>query len=226
MGKNYSWIILILFSLCFGGYAESFDKGSYFPEGTFPDDRGERYSEILKTLEEPSVKVTANEGDMYRFLFVHAFDDVLAVRVQGGGSDPYVLHGIIYTKISSTDQEISRVEKVLTSHEFEEIKNLLQKSKFWRKPVDWRFKWYVRMLRWISIVPQSQVDGSQWIMEVKEGSQYHVVDEWSGGQNKHYRTLCRYFVELAELKSPEIREHLYFDNIAGLDKYEMEQMEK
>jgi len=50
-------------------------------------------------------------------------------------------------------------------------------------------------------------DGSQWILEGKNGDRYHVVDRWTPGSSTDYYKCCDYLLSLTDIK------------VSGQDKY-------
>lgn len=218
MGKNYKAIVWAMFACGLVAHAEPSGDAGHFPADTFPDTRGQRYSEVLEMLGEPSISAAINTVDAYRFSYIHAFDDALAVRVQGDGESSYTLYGTVYTADSSITNELKRTTKILEPEEVGEVKRLLRKCRFWKKPVDWRYTWKMKLLRKIRIVPQAQLDGSSWLMEANEDGFYHVVDEWVGGRDEDYVALCEYFVEISGLKPSEPEKHSYFRKMARKQK--------
>lgn len=156
----------------------------FFPEGSigeraarFDEDQFVRhwYSQHLRAMSEPSLSCKEPAGEVYRFLWLRTWGRPTTVRIEvlKGGATISAIEldgagGYEPGKVSR------RFERKLTEGEWTQVAEGLRGIDFWTAPTR---------------VRNNGLDGAQWIMEGRKGSQYHVVDRWSP-KSGAYRDFC------------------------------------
>src|SRR5262245_41299972 len=143
---------------------------SYWAPETFGEIGGFKakwYSSQLCAMGEPTL-APRRGAVRVRFLWLRSFDPGIAVRVEHG-TDSTTVHA---TELSGKGgYEPGRVaktlERSLSPDEWSDVQRGIEEIRFWALPTN---------------VPSMGQDGSQWILEVANGSRFHVVDRWSGGE--------------------------------------------
>jgi len=183
----------------------------YFPEATFVPFVEEWYSKKLVAMGEPSLSCgVLEDAETYRFLWIPAFLDSVAVRVFRRGDD-YGLEAVILGPghyvpgadrydLPSLDRyypgDVSRrVTRALSRDEWQTVIARLDEIQFWQmRPTGCYF------------VPcdlrggNSDADGARWIVEARRNGRYHIVDRLYGPDST-LRSVGRLFTNLANLKA-------------------------
>jgi hypothetical protein len=144
----------------------------FFPPRTLAHDldqhsfRASWYDSHLRAMEEqPLVLRTADQPDVFRFLYLPTFDHPLVVHLTAMGEAWKVI-----VKRSdgfggySPGKLTSRTERDLPPKKVVIFNRLLQEAGFWEMP---------------SFIESFGLDGSQVVLEGVRSGQYHVVDRWS-----------------------------------------------
>lgn len=171
----------------------------FFPTGTFESDdfnpnlnvvRG-WYSHVLSEMQEPSLSCGEwNYQESYRFVWIRSFDAPLAVRVSRNRNDVQ-LEAVILNGTGGFGAEgvSQRISKRLSMSQWKEILIALETANLWELPTE-RNDHRVN-------------DGAQWIIEVRKGDRYHMVDRSSGDPIVEQIGLKLLgFAELTELVGP------------------------
>lgn len=165
----------------------------FFPKGWISDSKersdGDQfarrwYSKALTAMSEPSLSCRAPANDVYRFLWLRTWGRPIAVRVEGLTSGAAIFAVELDGACGYGLGKVSRhKQRKLTDGEWTRIVNDLQALQFWTLPTR---------------VPDDGLDGAQWVMEGRKGSQYHVVERWSpkGGA---YREFCLSLLKLLDM---------------------------
>jgi hypothetical protein len=171
-----SVVMLLIVLAC----ANAFGGPRYFPTGAFGDDAEfieHWYSGQLSALKElPLCCGSKDLGVIVRFTWLRSFHHPVAIRLFRSGDGRWLLT----TKVASgaggykPGRLVTNVKRELKANEAREILSLVAPATdYWKlsaTEVD---------------EPNSDgsitvhTDGAQWIVEVLDGSEYHVVDRWS-----------------------------------------------
>ena len=154
-------------------------------EGTYDEFVVNWYSEFLHAMKEPLLFNRKIDKEIFRFTWLRAFDKPMTFRFEKK-NDRYILY---WKVLSGTDGyepgkiEIERL-KMLTEKEWAEFIQLVEKANFWKMDLG-----------------RSSIgtDGSEWIMEGVNQSDYRVVSVWSPSQGSFYNA-CDYLISLTNLK--------------------------
>lgn len=149
--------------------AHFFPAGSLFPgEGSAKLDElfSSWYSRVLTTMAEPSLSCGRVDIETYRFLMIPTWGPPAAVRiafgVRGALLTARLLSGLGGYDVGHLERSAQRV---LFWAEREALLRAIERADFWRMRV--------------RDPERLGVDGSQWILEGRSASRYHVVDRWS-----------------------------------------------
>jgi hypothetical protein len=178
-------------------------KGDYFPKNTFTDGWensdaffNEWYAGHLKAMGEKSlIKVSDQNPEIYRFLWLRTFHHPIFVRVERTSAHSFDL---ISKELSGAgDYEPGRVLRTakhsLTEDEWCEFIQLLNKSNYWKMP---------------AFLDERGFDGSEWILEGVKDGRYHVVSRWSPDSGE-YREACIYLLKLSYVDVDRLKDDLY-----------------
>ena len=173
------------------------DNTFFFPAGSlgqrnarFDEDRFLRnwYSGKLRKMLEPSLSCGDARGDTFRFTWLRSFHPPVAVRVFAGPKSAELV--AIQMSGSGGYAPAAAVEqphRALLPSEWKDLNDALARSDFWNLP---------------SSRDQGGIDGAQWIVEGRVGSQYHVVDRWTP-ESGTFRDLGLLFLKLAKFSFPD-----------------------
>ena len=153
---------------------DKLDNTFFFPVASlgersarFDEDAARRswYSDELRKMLEPSLSCGDVPGNSFRFTWLRSFHPQVAVRVFVGSKSPELVAIQMsgsggYAPAAAVDQP----HRVLSSREWDDLNNALAQTDFWNLPA-WRGR--------------GGIDGAQWIVEGRVGSQYHVVNRWT-----------------------------------------------
>jgi hypothetical protein len=185
-------------------FAQSFEdlgaKQQYFPKGIFAQNHSNGdfvagwYSSQLRALDESSlwIEQLGQHEMVYRFTWLRTFHHPIAARIvlNDGGT------GNLYLKMADGAGGYSpgkiQVNStfMLEKPEVDKILSLLAKMDFWHSPT----------------TPKNEsggTDGSEWILEGRTPSAYHVIHRWTP-RNGYLRQLGLYLVmDVGKLDIPK-----------------------
>ena len=165
---------------------------AYWPPGTFDSDPNldgfvrAWYSSQLCAMGEPRLAAPdSSDRTVVRFLWLRSFDPGIAIRATRA-SDTYQLTAIRLNGAGgySPGSVDLRKERTLSASEWSRVSAALHRSNYWALPTSDR--------------SNDGLDGSQWIVEVVDGEQYHVVDRRMG---RDVAAIGKVLLELARLES-------------------------
>jgi len=160
------------------------------PDAAFDAHVRQWYAPHLRVMGEPSLSCGAtSEAEVYRFLWLRTFHRPIAVRVardaQGARLVAVELSG---AGGYAPGAIVSKVEKSLGAADWQTLMTALAGIDFWRMPT-------------LPLQDPSGLDGAQWIVEGRRGSDYHVVDRWTPREGA-YRDAGLAFLKLAGIDVP------------------------
>jgi hypothetical protein len=195
-----SLIVLLSVSLQAQSYEQQGVKQRYFPKGAFAQGKSDGdfvacwYSSQLQAMKEPSLSTgrATDQAVTYRFTWLRTFHNPLVARfvldVSGAGT--------LYVKMADGAGGYQPGKVIVDStfplkpDEVQRILSLLNKMDFWHTPTE------------LADGPGG-CDGSQWILEGRDKSTYHVVDRWTP-RSGPLRELGLYLVfDIAKLDIPK-----------------------
>ncbi|WP_198513494.1 hypothetical protein [Confluentibacter lentus] len=157
----------------------------YFPKKIFPDFYINWYSKHLHAMKEPLLFNKKNDKEIYRFTWLRTFDKPMAFRFEKINNS-YILYWKVLS--GSGGYEPGEIEmerlKILTEKEWTEFTHLIAKMDFWKMN-------FARSL--------IGTDGSEWIMEGVNQTDYRAVSVWSPSKGDFYNA-CDYLISLTNLK--------------------------
>lgn len=166
----------------------------YFPLSVFQDSSSigndtfidRWYSEYLFTMREPIIFMDKSQNEIYRFTWLRTFHNPVAIRIEKQG-DTYLLFWKLCNGQGGYDpgQLTVNEQKTIDKATWDEFKNKLNQIDFWH-------------LKTIEKVLGA--DGSQWVLEGKTPTQYHVVDRWAPNKKSNYYQCCDFLIGLTNLE--------------------------
>jgi hypothetical protein len=180
-------------------------QGYYFPDSIGLDDfTNTWYSTDLGGLREPMLfdQETAEDVLICRFTCLTSFFSPYSIRIERQGAAAR-----LYFKMCDNAMEgypvgwevgdlFVSIEKELTVEEINKLSGFMDQHDFWSMPItdDYLIE-----------------DGSQWIIEIKQGDRYHVINRQSPEEGAIYE-LGNLFLELSGVghKGIRILGNLYF----------------
>jgi hypothetical protein len=144
---------------------------------------------------EPTLSCGAPRGPAYRFLWLRARGRPVAIRIEGR-KGAAVLHVVEMDGAGGhAPEKVARREtRKLSPADWQSFSRALAAADPWRMETE---------------LPAAGIDGSQWLVEVRDGSKYHIVDRWSP-KTGAYRELCLLMLKLAGVATGSgAREGLY-----------------
>ena len=193
--------LLYFFAILFAWNGAAFSDDAaktlpdYFPKGVFSNhsDSDEFirkwYSEQLRALEEPSLYVSNQNMETYRFTWLRTFHNPMIFRfaVLDDGS------GMLAVKRSNGAGGYEpgvidlRKEVTLSNGQIEDLKKKLDDMAYWEKPTK---------------LEGMGMDGAQWIVEANADGKYKIVDRWSDSGS----AIQAWGMQLIELSGVEVGE--------------------
>jgi hypothetical protein len=143
----------------------------YFPPNIFgvekhSDDGSRRdwYSTQLAAMNEPSLSCGV-AGQAYRFTLLRTFHHPVSVRVFRQGDGWWVSAIELSGAGGYAPGTVScRMQAPLAPADVARLQKMLSDTDAWSMPTE---------------IESNGLDGSQWIIELKDGDRYHVVDRWT-----------------------------------------------
>ncbi|MDJ1470615.1 hypothetical protein [Xanthocytophaga flava] len=145
------------------------------------------YSKHLFAMREPVIYANKSQKEMYRFTWLRSFHNPVAIRIEKNG-DTYRLYwklcdgagGYRPGKLTISKQ------KTINKATWEMFQTHMHQIDFWNMKTN-----------------ETELlgsDGSQWVLEGKTTTQYHVVDRWTPNKDSKYYTCCNFLIGLTDLK--------------------------
>jgi len=157
-------------------------------EGTYDEFVVNWYSKHLHAMKEPLLFNRKIDKEIYRFTWLRTFDKPMTFRFEKR-NDSFIFYWKVLNGAGGYEPgeiEIERL-KILTKKEWNEFTQLVGKADFWNMDLG-----------------RSSIgtDGSEWIMEGVNQTDYRVVSVWSPSNGNFYKA-CDYLISLTNLKIPE-----------------------
>ncbi|MFD0837365.1 hypothetical protein ACFQ0I_16420 [Mariniflexile aquimaris] len=159
-------------------------------EGTYADFTMNFFSKYLHAMEEPLLFNKKIDKEIYRFTWLRSFHKPMTFRFEKK-NDSYIM---FYKVLSIPDEygnNIGEIEcfrlKILSKKEWIKFTQLIEKANFWEMRLG---------------NSSYGDDGSQWIMEGVNQSNYRVVSAWTPSKGAFFNA-CNYLISLMNLKIPE-----------------------
>lgn len=178
-------------------------KGGFFPRKTFTDgweisdaSMNEWYGKYLKVMgEESLLKVSDQNPEIYRFLWLRTFDHPIFVKIERTSAYSFVLASKESNGAGGYKPgEVVRAKvEPLTEEEWCNFIKLLDKSDYWKMP---------------AVLNERGYDGAEWILEGVKDERYHFVTRWSP-KNGDYREACIYLLKLSGVDVDRLKDDLY-----------------
>jgi hypothetical protein len=131
-------------------------------------------------------------AESYRFLYLRTFHASIGVRVQRIG-ERWLLSSRLLDGPGGDEpgRVVRRSDRELSPEEAQALQRRLGGAHFWGTP--WEDQ------------ADTGVDGAQWILEGRHGSEYRLLDIWSpqGTHYQRFREACLYLLDLAGLRPTE-----------------------
>ena len=153
------------------------NKSEYFPEGAFGENQEQfatnYYGAWLSFFKEPSLLKEDSEGaakEVYRFLWLRTFHHAIVIRLDVAKDGT----GNLVTKVSTGEagfgmrnrKIIGETSRPVSRDEVQSLLTLINEKGFWTTPS------YTK-------TDQTGTDGSEWVLEGRNGGKYHVVARWT-----------------------------------------------
>jgi hypothetical protein len=148
--------------------------------------RVKHYSEQLTALNEPVIYVDRTHFRVFRFIWLRSADHPIAIRLTKQDNE-YILY---WKEADGTGEGkpgklITDKQKVISGSNYGTFRKLLKQVNTCKLDTG----------RYIPAGTQ----GSQWIVEGKEGGIYEVVDMWSPAKSNALYKACDYLIGLTDL---------------------------
>lgn len=158
--------------------------GEYFPDeahGGFSDFVRDWYGKHLRTMGEPSLweaSRSAPARETWRFTWLRTWGHPVAIRFDVDGAAATMTYVELdgsggYAPGSVT---IDRTTK-LSAAEWARVSTAIARAGFWSLP---------------TTIPDTGLDGLQWVIEGTAGGKYHVTDRWTPSYDTARRGLTDY----------------------------------
>jgi hypothetical protein len=161
----------------------------FFPRGVFSNrSADERYSKILRSINEPSLSCGHDAIEAYRLVWIHVFQaSPTIVRIQrsdsGGTLVAYQLSG------DEALELVKHTERQLTISEWQKLSGLIKESEFW-SPLPPRAE------------KPAMLDPDTVFIEGRNAGSYNVLLPWSAVRDGALNRMTRQFLVLAGLPVP------------------------
>jgi hypothetical protein len=157
-------------------------------EGEYDEFSLEWYSEHLFEMKEPLLFNRKTEKEIFRFTWLRTFDKPIAIRIEKSKKD----YWLYWKKLNGKGGYepgilITNRKKRISEREWLNFKKLIKKTDFWNMD-------YAKGI--------FGNDGSQWILEGANSTDYRVVDRWSP-RNGDFYNACDYLISLTNLNIKE-----------------------
>tara|TARA_R110002124_G_scaffold253475_1_gene418922 strand:+ start:53 stop:757 length:705 start_codon:yes stop_codon:yes gene_type:complete len=157
-------------------------------EGEYDDFSIEWYSEHLYKMKEPLLFNRKTDKEIFRFTWLRTFDKPIAIRIEKSKDD----YWLYWKKLSGKGgyepgELITDRKKRISENEWLSFQNLIKKADFWN--MDYGQGVFGN-------------DGSQWILESVNSTDYRVVDRWSPSEGTFYNA-CDFLISLTNLNIKE-----------------------
>ncbi|WMI65071.1 hypothetical protein RBH94_13515 [Aestuariibaculum sp. YM273] len=161
-------------------------------EGTYDEFVVNWYSKHLHAMKEPLLFNRKIDKEIYRFTWLRTFDKPITFRFEKK-DNRFILYWKVLNGAGGYEPgeiEIERL-KILTKKEWTEFTQLMEKADFWNMNLG-----------------RSSIgtDGSEWIMEGVNQSDYRAVSVWSPSKGDFYNA-CDYLISLTNLKISEKKKY-------------------
>jgi hypothetical protein len=139
-------------------------------------------------MAEPSLSCAERAAETYRFVWLRTFDAPVAIRVESA-HEAVLLTSVTLSGAGGYDPGtvVERSTRSLSLPEWNMISDALNQARFWAT-ASWAHG-------------NDGFDGSQWIVEGRAGSKYHLIDRWSPKSGSFYE-LGLLFLRLSRLDVP------------------------
>lgn len=135
-------------------------------------------SDLLRSLQHPTLSCAAFRGETYRFLWVRAFHDPVVVTV--------AMPTTVLTLGSiSLDGALEPTTRVLPAEDQVDFALAVARADFWHLPTS---------------IDRIGPDGAFWVLEGRRSDAYRVINRWSPTTGP-FRDLGLHFLRLARLPS-------------------------
>jgi hypothetical protein len=173
----------------------------YFPVGIFlPREGGMNwvvkfYSSGLAAMQEPPISTLEGDGvEVYRLLYLPAFEPPVAIRLWRDGGQAYMSVKQLSAPGGAVNGEavFPKTMKVnatrpLKTEEWARFQGLLKNANFWTQPTEGG--------------RQPGLDGANFLLEGYMRGQYHVMDRWTPEEDEILQ-LSDYLFEISGLEFP------------------------
>jgi hypothetical protein len=154
-------------------------------EGKYDDFVMEWYSQHLFAMKEPLLFNRKINKEIYRFTWLRTFHKPIAIRIEKENAE-YKIYWKMLSGAGGYEpgKLITEKTKKLTEKEWLNFNELLKKSNFWKMEIG-----------------RSSIgnDGSEWILEGVNKTDYKVVSIWTPRKGNFYNT-CSYLISLTDLE--------------------------
>lgn len=179
-------------------------KNGYFPKKTFTDGwensdafTNEWYGKHLKAMGEKSlIKVSDQNPEIYRFLWLRTFHHPIFVRVERTSAHSFDLISRELDGAGGYEpgENYRTIRRSLDENEWCEFIKILAKANYWKLPTNQP--------------DEMGNDGAQWILEGVKDGRYHIVDRWTP-QSGEFREACIYLLRLSHIDVDRLKDDLY-----------------
>jgi len=148
----------------------------------------EWFSKFLFAMKEPLLFNKPMQKEVFRFTWLRTFNEPVVIRIEKKSNQ-------ISINWKGTDGEggyepgnlITDMSKSISIKEWEKFTDLIKKIDFWNMKRRGQFG----------------TDGSEWILEGVNKTNYHVVSVWTPRVKSEFYKVCNYLIELTDLKINE-----------------------
>jgi hypothetical protein len=151
------------------------------------------YSHMLFALKEPVLKDYEGNKKVYRFTWLRSFNHPAVIRLEKQGN---IVR--LFSKVSNgaggyePGKIIFDTTLSLTQKQVDTLKQKLDIANFWTLQTETR--------------DNNGKDGSEWIIEVLDDNQYHMVVRWTPTEGTAFRKIGEYLRSISQIKN-ETGEH-------------------
>lgn len=148
----------------------------------------EWYSKFLFEMKEPLLFNKPIQKEVFRFTWLRTFDEPVVIRIEKESNQISINWKVTDGKGGyEPGNLITDENKSISIKEWNEFIDLVKGIDFWNMKRRGQFG----------------TDGSEWILEGVNESNYHVVSVWTPRAKSQYYEVCNYLIELTDLKINE-----------------------
>lgn len=146
------------------------------------------FSSTLWVMKEPLIFNRKLNKEIYRFIWLRAFDNPIVVRIEKKNMEVILFWKTLgkYGNYALNEIVANKSKKVFLK-DWSKFKSILDSTQFWQ----------------MTRVGNGGTDGSEWALEGIDSTRYNVATYWSPSKDSGFYRICNFLLELTDLKLEE-----------------------